>query len=147
MVRRIRIAVTAFSVLFLAVVLPRGAQAGSPREVVSSSLVTLGGAYTVEARGCERQARSFRVSSRRPIDVFRVEKGQVVSGVFLRPQDRAGRAGWRNVSVSSDGLAVEFELYAEGTGRFQPVPAEGRQCVDATKARVVVDVEAWVVNP
>jgi hypothetical protein len=141
-----RVALTAFSVLFLAVVVP-GVQAGSPREAGASSLVTLGGAYTVEARGCDRQARSFRVSSRRPIDVFRVEKGQVVSGVFLRPRDRAGRAGWRNVSVSSDGLAVEFELYAEGTGRFSSVPAEGPRCVDATPARVVVDVEAWVGNP
>jgi hypothetical protein len=142
-----RVALTAFPVLFLAVVVPRGVQAGSPREAGSSTLVTLGGAYTVEARGCDRQARSFRVSSRRPIDVFRVEKGQVVSGVFLRPRDRAGRAGWRNVSVSSDGLAVEFELYAEGTGRFSSVPAEGPRCVDATPARVVVDVEAWVGNP
>jgi hypothetical protein len=147
MVRRIQVAVIALSVMFLAVVVPRGAQAGSPRDVPSSSLVTLGGAYTVEAGGCERHARSFRVSSRRPIDVFRVERGQVVSGVFLRPRDRAGRAGWRNVSVSSDGLAVEFELYAEGTGRFQAVPAEGRQCVESNPARVVVDVEAWVVNP
>ena len=68
-------------------------------------------------------------------------------GVFLRPRDSAGRAGWRNVSVSSDGLAVEFELYAEGTGRFQAVAAEGRQCIESTPARVVVDVEAWVVNP
>ena len=74
MVRRIRIAVTVLSVLFLAVVLPRGAQAGSTRDVPSSSLVTLGGAYTVEAgaasatrgvSGSPRAARSTCSGSRR----------------------------------------------------------------------------------
>ena len=142
MSRRIGLAVGALSILFPAVVSP----VGPTRVARPSSLLTLGGAYTVEANGCERRARSFRVSSRRPIDVSRIEKGQIVSGVSLRQRDRAGRAGWRNVSVSSDGMAVEFELFAEGAGRFQLVPSEGRQCVDAAPARVVVDVEAWVVD-
>ena len=54
MSRRIGVAVAALSVLFLAVVPPRGAQGESPRDVRASTLVTLGGAYTVEAAGCER---------------------------------------------------------------------------------------------
>lgn len=101
----------------------------------------------MEAAGCERHARTFRITSYRPIDVSRIEKGQIVSGVYLRPRDRAGRAGWRNVSVSGDARSIEFELYAEGNGKFETVPAEGRQCVEATPARVIVDVEAWVVDP
>jgi hypothetical protein len=121
--------------------------AGPPQHGARSSLLTLGGAYTVEAGGCERHSRSFRISARRPIDVARTGKGQVVSGVYLRERDRTGRAGWRNVSVSPDGRSIDFELYAEGTGRFRAVPTEGRQCVESQPARVIVDVDAWVVDP
>ena len=143
MSRRIGLAVGALSILFPVVASP----AGPARDARPSSLLTLGGAYTMEAAGCERHSRNFRVSSRRPIDVSKVEKGQIVSGVYLRQRDRAGRAGWRNVSVSSDGLAVDFELFAEGAGHAPTVPSQGRQCVDAAPARVVVDVDAWVVDP
>ncbi len=143
MFRRIGLAVGALSILFPALV----PAAGPARDARPSSLLTLGGAYTMEADGCERHSRNFRVSSRRPIDVSRVEKGQIVSGVYLRQRDRAGRAGWRNVSVSSDGRTVDFELFAEGAGRLQAVPSQARQCVESAPARVVVDVEAWVVDP
>ncbi|HEX9148646.1 MAG TPA: hypothetical protein VF958_05725 [Thermoanaerobaculia bacterium] len=143
MSRRIGIAVG----LSVAVFLPAVADAESSRPVQPSTFLTLGGAYTVEAGGCERHSRNFRVSSRRPIDISKVEKGQIVSGVHFKERERAGRAGWRNVSVSSDGRAVDFELFAEGAGHIQSVPSEGRQCVEAAPARVVVDVEAWVVDP
>lgn len=143
MSRRIGLAVG----LSVAVFLPAGADAESSRPVQPSTLLTLGGAYTTEAGGCEHRSRNFRVSARRPIDVSKIEKGQIVSGVHFKTRERAGRAGWRNVSVSSDGRAVDFELFAEGAGHYRSVPSESRQCVDATPASIVVDVEAWVVDP
>jgi hypothetical protein len=143
MSRRIGLAIG----LSVAVFLPNCANAESARPTRPSSLLTLGGAFTVEAGGCERNARTFRVSTGRPIDVTRVEKGQIVSGVYLRQRDRSGRSGWRNVSVAPDGRAVEFELFADGAGHYTTVASQARQCVDATPARVVVDVEAWVLDP
>lgn len=143
MSRRIGLAVG----LSVAVFLPTGASAESSRPAPPSSLLTLGGAFTVEAGGCERQSRTFRVFTARPIDVTRVEKGQIVSGVYLRQRDRSGRSGWRNVSVAPDGRAVDFDLFAEGGGHSTVIPSQGRQCVDATPARVVVDVDAWVLDP
>jgi hypothetical protein len=147
MLRRIGLAVGALSVFIPAVVLGEGATTPPASAVRASSLLTLGGAYTMEAAGCERHSRNFKVYSRRPIDVSRIEKGQVVSGVYLRQRDRAGRAGWRNVNVSQDGHAIEFELFAEGAGGFKRIAPEGRQCVEASPARVIVDVEAWVLDP
>lgn len=147
MSRRTGLAAGALSVLLPVVVLAEGARNASAQGAPASSLLTLGGAYTMEAGGCERHSRSFRVYARRPIDISRVEKGQIVSGVYLRERDRTGRAGWRNVNVSADGHSVEFELFAEGTEHFESVPREGRQCVEATPARVIVDVEAWVIGP
>ncbi|HEY6065817.1 MAG TPA: hypothetical protein VIY96_06645 [Thermoanaerobaculia bacterium] len=147
MSRRIGLAVGALSVLFPLTALPESATNLPGPGGRTATLLTLGGAYTMEAGGCERHSRNFRVSSRRPIDVSKVEKGQIVSGVYLRQRDHAGRAGWRNVSVSADGHSVDFELFAEGTGRFKSIPSEGRQCVEATPARVVVDLEAWVLDP
>lgn len=144
---RIGLAAGALSVLLPLAALPEDAPKVPASAGRSSSLLTVGGAYTMEAGGCERHSRNFRVYSRRPIDVSRVETGQTVSGVYLRPRDQAGRAGWRNVSVSADGHSVDFELYAEGTGRLKANPSEGRQCVEATPARVVVDVQAWVLDP
>jgi hypothetical protein len=142
-IRRIGLAVG----LSVAVFLPTSANAESSRPARPSSLLTLGGAFTVEAVGCERNVRTFRVSTARPIDVTKVEKGQIVSGVYLRQRDRSGRSGWRNVSVAPDGLAVDFELFAEGAGHYTNVPSQVRQCVEAAPARVVVDVEAWVLDP
>jgi hypothetical protein len=135
------------TVLAAAIVVPNAAGAQPAREARPSTLLTLGGRYTIEAEGCQRSNRSFRVSSRRPIDVGKVQSGQIVSGVFMRERDRAGQAGWRNVSLAPDGMSVEFELFAEGDGRSEIVPGEGRKCAGATPARVVVDVEAWVVDP
>jgi len=83
------------------------ASAETARDARRSRLLTLGGSYSLEVGGCGRNNRSFRVSSPRPIDTARVQPGQVVSGVVIRPRERAGRAGWRNVTVSADGLSVE----------------------------------------
>ena len=135
------------TVLAAALVLPQTAGAQPARAARPSTLLTLGGRYTVAAGGCDRSGRSFRVFSRRPIDVGKVQTGQIVSGVFMRERDRAGRAGWRNVTLAPDGLSVEFELYAEGGGQFESVPGEGKKCAAPTPARVVVDVEAWVFDP
>jgi hypothetical protein len=144
---RIGLAVALLPVLFPVTALSESATNPPGAGGRSSSLLTLGGAYTMEADGCERHSRSFRVHSRRPIDVSRVEKGQIVSGVYLRQRDKAGRAGCRNVSVSPDGHSVDFELFAEGTGRFKGIPSEGRVCVESNPARVTVDVDAWVLDP
>jgi len=140
---RIGLAVGALSMLLPAV----ASHAGPARDAHPSSRLTLGGAFTIEADGCERRSRHFQVSSRRPIDVSKIEKGQIVSGVYLKPRDHAGRAGWRNVSVSSDGRVVDFELFAEGAGHMQTVASEGKRCVEAGPARLVVDVDAWVLDP
>ena len=112
-----------------------------------SRLLTLGGSYSLEVGGCGRNNRSFRVYSPRPIDTARVEPGQAVSGVFFRARERAGRAGWRNVTVSADGLSVEFELFAEGSGTVETIPGKSRQCVHDSPGGIVVDVEAWVLDP
>jgi len=135
------------TVLAAVLVLPHVASAQPERVARPSTLLTLGGRYTVEAAGCDRSNRSFRVFSRRPIDVGKVQSGQIVSGVFMRERDRAGQAGWRNVTLAPDGLSVEFELFAVAGGTSEIVPGEGRKCVSPTPARVVVDVEAWVVDP
>lgn len=135
------------TVLAAALVLPTTAAAQPARETRPSTLLTLGGMYTVQAGGCDRSSRNFRVFSRRPIDVGKVQRGQIVSGVFMRERDRAGHAGWRNVTVSPDGLSIEFELHAEGGGSFELVPGEGRKCATPTPGRIVVDVEAWVLDP
>lgn len=135
------------TVLTAALVLPHTAAGQPARDARPSTLLTLGGRYTVEAAGCDRNNRSFRVFSRRPIDVGKVQSGQIVSGVFIRERNRAGTAGWRNVTLAPDGLSIEFELYAEGGGSFDLVPGEGRKCATPTPGRVVVDVEAWVVDP
>jgi hypothetical protein len=135
------------TVLAAALVLPQAAAAQPSRDARPSTLLTLGGRYTMEAEGCQRSNRSFRVSSRRPIDVGKVQSGQIVSGVFMRERDRAGQAGWRNVSLAPDGMSVEFELFAEGGGRSEIVPGEGRRCASPSPSRVVVDVEAWVLDP
>lgn len=132
------------TVLAAALVLPHAASAQQARDARPSTLLTLGGRYTVEAAGCDRSNRSFRVFSRRPIHVGKVQSGQIVSGVFMRERESAGRAGWRNVTLAPDGLSVEFELYAEGAGHLEMVPGEGRKCATPAPARVVVDVEAWV---
>jgi hypothetical protein len=134
-------------VLTAALVLPHGVAAQPERAARPSTLLTLGGRYTVEAGGCDRSNRSFRVFSRRPIDVGKVQSGQIVSGVFMRERERAGRAGWRNVTLAPDGLSLEFELFAEGGGSIDLVPGEPRKCVSPSPARVVVDVEAWVFDP
>lgn len=134
-------------VLTAALVLPHAVAAQPERAARPSTLLTLGGRYTVESGGCDRSNRRFRVFSRRPIDVGRLQPGQIVSGVFMRERERAGRAGWRNVSLAPDGLSVEFELYAEGGGSYEMVPGEPRKCVSASPARVVIDVEAWVFDP
>jgi hypothetical protein len=112
-----------------------------------STLLTLGGNYSLEVGGCGRNNRSFRVYSPRPIDTSRVQPGQVVSGVFIRPRGRGGRAGWRNVTVSADGLSVEFELFAEGSGAIETIPGKSRQCVHESPGGIVVDVQAWVLDP
>ncbi len=134
-------------VLTAALVLPHAAAAEPARDAQPSTLLTLGGRYTVEAAGCDRSNRSFRVFSRRPIDVGKVQSGQIVSGVSMRERDRAGQAGWKNVTLAPDGLSVEFELFAEGGGRYEMVPGEPRKCASPTPSRVVVDVEAWVFDP
>jgi hypothetical protein len=133
--------------LAAALVLPHAAAAQPERAARPSTLLTLGGRYTVETRGCDRSNRAFRVFARRPIDVGKVQPGQIVSGVFMRERERVGRAGWRNVSLAPDGLSVEFELYAEGGGSHEIVPGEGPRCTSPSPARVVVDVEAWVFDP
>jgi hypothetical protein len=120
--------------------------AAGPR-IVGSRLLKLGGAYSLEVGGCGRNNRTFRVFSRRPIDVTKVQSGQVVSGVHIRDRSRAGRAGWRNVTVAPDGLSVEFELFAEGSGSLETIPGQGRKCVHASPGGIVVDVEAWVLDP
>ena len=135
------------AVLATALVLPHVASAQPARAARLSTLLTLGGRYTVEAGGCDRSNRAFRVFSRRTIDVGKLQPGQIVSGVFMRERERAGRAGWRNVTLAPDGLSVEFELYAEGGGSYELVPGEGRKCTSPSPARVVVDVEAWVFDP
>jgi len=123
------------------------AAAPSAGELRRSKLLTLGGSYSLEVGGCGRNNRSFRVFSPRPIDTTRVQAGQVVSGVFFRARERAGRAGWRNVTVSADGLSVEFELFAEGSGSVQTIPGRGRTCVHESPGGIVVDVAAWVLDP
>ena len=123
------------------------ASAETARDARRSRLLTLGGSYSLEVGGCGRNNRSFRVSSPRPIDTARVQPGQVVSGVFIRPRERAGRAGWRNVTVSADGLSVEFELFAEGSGSVQTIAGKGRKCVHESPGGIVVDVAAWVLDP
>src|SRR5687767_4775654 len=135
------------TVLAAALVLPQTAAAQPAHEIRPSTLLTLGGKFTVEAGGCDRSNRSFRVFSRRPIDVGKVQSGQIVSGVFMRERERIGRAGWRNVTLAPDGMSVEFELYAEAGGSYEIVPGEGRKCVAPAPARVVVDVEAWFLAP
>jgi hypothetical protein len=70
-----------------------------------------------------------------------------VSGVFFRARDRGGRAGWRNVTVSADGLFVEFELLAEGSGSVETIPGQGRKCVHESPGGIVVDVQASVLDP
>ena len=134
-------------VLTAALVVPHAAAAQPERAARPSTLLTLGGRYTIEAGGCDRSNRAFRVFSRRSIDVGKLQSGQIVSGVFMRERERAGRAGWRNVTLAPDGMSVEFELYAEGGGSHEIVPGEGRKCVSPSPARVVVDVEAWVFDP
>lgn len=133
--------------LTAALLLPQVAAAQPSRDAQPSTLLTLGGRYTVEAAGCDRSSRSFRVFSRRPIDVGKVQAGQVVSGVSMRERERAGQAGWKNVTLAPDGLSVEFELFAMGGGSAEIVPGEPRKCVSPAPARVVVDVEAWVLDP
>lgn len=135
------------TVLAAALLVPQAAAAQPARETPPSTLLTLGGRYTMEAEGCQRSNRTFRVSSRRPIDIGKAQSGQIVSGVFMRERDRAGQAGWRNVSLAPDGMSVEFELFADGGGRSEIVPGEGRKCSNPSPARVVVDVEAWVLDP
>jgi hypothetical protein len=135
------------TVLTAAILLPHTAGAAPAREAQPSTLLTLGGRYTVQAEGCDRSNRSFRVFSRRPIDVRKIQSGQIVSGVFMRERERTGRAGWRNVTVAHDGMSLEFELFAEGGGSVDLVPGEGRKCIGSSPARVVVDVEAWVLDP
>ncbi|MDQ5870858.1 MAG: hypothetical protein M3547_01445 [Acidobacteriota bacterium] len=135
------------TVLTAALVLPHAASAQPERVARPSTLLTLGGLYTVQAGWCDRSNRSFRVFSQRPIDVGKVQAGQIVSGVFIRERDRVGTAGWLNVTIAPDGLSVEFELHAEGGGNVEMVPGEGRKCVAPKPGRVVVDVEAWVVDP
>lgn len=134
-------------VLAAALLLPQTAVAQPARAPQPSTLLTLGGLFTVQAAGCDRSSRAFRVHARRPIDVRKVQPGQIVSGVFMRERERAGRSGWRNVTLAPDGLSVDFELYAEGGGSYEMAPGEGRKCVSPSPARVVVDVEAWVFDP
>ncbi len=123
------------------------ALAESSRDGRRSRLLTLGGSYSLEVGGCGQNNRSFRVFAPRPIDTARVQPGQVVSGVFIRPRERAGRAGWRNVTVSADGRSVEFELFAEGSGSVETVAGKGRRCSHESPGGIVVDVTAWVLDP
>lgn len=142
-----RILATTLAIAAFALAETNAASAETARDGRRSRLLTLGGHYSLEVGGCGRNNRSFRVSSPRPIDTTKVQPGQVVSGVFIRPRERAGRAGWRNVTVSADGLSVEFELFAEGSGSAQTIPGKGRKCVHESPGGIVVDVAAWVLDP
>ena len=142
-----RVLATTLAIALSALAATNAASAQASRDQRRSRLLTLGGSYSLEVSGCGRNNRSFRVSSPRPIDTARVQPGQVVSGVFIRPRERAGRAGWRNVTVSADGLSVEFELFAEGSGSVQTIAGKGRKCVHESPGGIVVDVAAWVLDP
>ena len=108
------------TVLAAALLVPQAAAAQPARETRPSTLLTLGGRYTMEAEGCQRSNRTFRVSSRRPVDVGKAQSGQIVSGVFMRERDRAGQAGWRNVSLAPDGMSVEFDRAGRGAEVREP---------------------------
>ena len=142
-----RVPAATLAIAALALAATNAASAQTGRDARRSRLLTLGGHYSLEVGGCGRNNRSFRVSSPRPIDTAKVQPGQVVSGVFIRPRERAGRAGWRNVTVSADGLSVDFELFAEGSGSVQTVPGKGRKCLRESPGGIVVDVAAWVLDP
>jgi hypothetical protein len=112
-----------------------------------SHLLTVGRAFTVEAKGCESRGKRFVVTAIQPIDRSKADKEQILSGVFLRKREQTGRSGWRNVGYSPDGRSVEFELFAEGAG--EAIPASGgtpSRCESPSVSRAVVDVEAWVFD-
>ncbi|MCA1582746.1 MAG: hypothetical protein LC796_15415 [Acidobacteria bacterium] len=112
-----------------------------------SHLLTVGRAFTVEAKGCESRGKRFVVTAIQPIDRSKTGKDQILSGVFLRKRELTGRSGWRNVGYSPDGRSIEFELFAEGAG--EAIPASGgtpSRCESPSLSRAVVDVEAWVFD-
>lgn len=112
-----------------------------------SRLLTVGRAYTVEAKGCESRVSHFRVTAIQPIDRTKIEKQQILSGVFFRSRESSGHSGWRNVGYSADGRSIEFDLYAEGAGSIERrEPGQAPRCESPAVARTVVDVEAWVFD-
>ena len=82
-----------------------------------------------------------------PIDRSKIDKDQVLSGVFLRKRELTGHSGWRNVGYSADGRSIEFELFAEGAGEtIRATDATQSRCESPSVSRAVVDVEAWVFD-
>jgi hypothetical protein len=110
-----------------------------------SRLLTIGRAYTVEARGCETKTTHFHVTAIQPIDRTRAEKSPTLSGVFFRSRELTGQAGWRNVGYSTDGRSIEFDLWAEGAGTPENGPGTAR-CESPAIARAVIDIDAWVLD-
>ncbi|HXM76050.1 MAG TPA: hypothetical protein VOA00_02580 [Thermoanaerobaculia bacterium] len=112
-----------------------------------SHLLTVGRAYSIEAKGCESRVTHFHVTAIQPIDRSKSDKDQILNGVFFRKRDITGHSGWRNVGYSADGRSVEFDLYAEGAGQMNPAEAgHPPRCESPSLARAVVDVEAWVFD-
>lgn len=110
-----------------------------------SRLLAIGRAYTVEAAGCESRHSRFRVSAIQPIDRTKTDQAQVLAGVFFRSREVTGQAGWRNVGFTPDGRSIEFDLFAQGAGTFDPT-APKNKCQSPSVARAVVDIEAWVFD-
>src|SRR5512141_312145 len=111
-----------------------------------SRLMTIGRAYTTEAGGCESRNTHFHVTAIQPIDRTKMDKSQVLAGVFFRSQQLTGQSGWRNVGFSPDGRSIEFDLYARGGGELDSAGSGRSRCEAPSPARAVVDIEAWVFD-
>ena len=75
-----------------------------------SHLLTVGRAYTIEAKGCESRVTHFHVTAIQPIDRSKSDKDQILSGVFFRKRDVTGHSGWRNVGLPSIGADGRSQL-------------------------------------
>ena len=112
-----------------------------PLHAEESTRVQFGGAFNVEAAGCENKAQAFTVTAPGRLDPSKPGKDAPAGWELVRGGN--GSHGVR--SVTADGSTLVFTLWANGDGSTQTNPFNDQKvCRNPTGANSAATVFAWV---